>query len=545
MQAGYIRPLGRGLYSELPLGTRVIERLTRLIRFEMERVGGQEVRVPVVNPAELWKRGGRSEFLHRDIVRFADRDGHELLLAPSHEEAMVQLAKDALHSCRELPVFLFQFQTKFRDEEHTRFGMIRAKEFVMKDGYSFHRSTYDLNNFFPKVFAAYQRIFNRCRIEVTSAEAGVGFMGGEKAYEFLMPAENGDNTLVVCDHCGYRANRDIAKGIKEPVEAALEPSVEVHTPGCTTMGKLARALGLSRNRLAKPLVYRYRDGFVVAVVRGDYELSEEKLSNHLGAPLYGLASPDELAALGLVPGFISPVGRDDLLVVVDDAVASSPNLVFGANRRDYHMLNVNFARDYVTERVADIAQVNNHDRCLQCHRQMRTQRTIEVGNIFKLGDFYTRRLGLQMQDERGRWFHPHMGSYGIGLGRLLSCVVESNADDRGLRWPEALAPFQVYLMGIGSSPGVKRVVDAIYQEIPDETLLDDRSESTGVRFKDADLLGIPWRVVVAPQLLGKGVVELQSRWNGDRREIAVEAVARTIVRNLPDAQGAEVSRHVG
>ncbi len=514
IQAGYIRPLGQGLFSELHLATRVLSRIKRVIRHEMDGLGGQEVKVPLVNPYDIWRRGGRAAFVRRGMVRFSDRDGHDLVLSPSHEEAMVQLVKDSLHSYRDLPVFLYQFQTKYRDEERARSGLIRAKEFVMKDGYSFHRSTYELNNFFPKMFAAYERIFRRCGISCVSAESGVGFMGGEKAFEFLMPSSSGDDVVIICDNCGYRANREIAKGIKETTDEPLRETELVETPGCTTMGKLATTLGVSPARLAKALVYRTQGGFVMAVVRGDYGISEEKLSKILRKPILGLAGASDLESLDLIPGFLSPIGREDLTVVVDDLIARSHNLVYGANTMNRHLVNGNFGRDFFSETIADIAQVNRSDRCLQCHSPLRAERAIEVGNIFKLGDFYTRRLNLQVQDERGKRLYPHMGSYGIGLGRLLSCIVEAHADDRGIRWPEILAPYRVYLMGIGKSPAVKRFVESLYCEFEDEILLDDRLESPGVKFKDADLLGIPLRVVVSPQLLEKREVELQERSTG-------------------------------
>ena len=533
IKAGYIRPLGRGLVSELPLATRVIGAIVAIIRDEMERLGGQEVSVPLINPFEIWRRGGRDSYLNKDMIRFSDRDGHKLTLAPSHEEAMVQLVKDALHSYRDLPLFLYQFQTKFRDEDRVRSGLIRAKEFIMKDGYSFHRTTFELNNFFPKMFSAYQRIFARCGIECLSAESGVGYMGGQKAYEFLMPAESGDNTVVICDSCGYQATSDIAMSIKEiNSDEKMKELESAETPGCTTMKSLAKHLGVDTSRLAKVLVYRVGSGFAMAVVRGDYDISVEKLSTHLKSPVYGLASAGDLESLELIPGYLSPIGREDMPVVVDDAISQSRNLVYGSNRKDIHLLNGNYDRDFSTNLVCDIAQVNTKDRCLQCHSSLRAERAIEVGNIFKLGDLYTRRMNLQVQDERSNRLFPIMGSYGIGLGRLLSCIVEANSDDRGIRWPEHLAPYRLFLMGIGKSLSVKRYVEDIYQQFEDETLLDDRLESPGVKFQDADLLGIPLRIVVSPGLLEKNKVELQERLTDRKWQVPADRLASVLLERI-------------
>ena len=507
---------------------RVFEKLTRIISREMDGLGGQEVRVPLVNPLDLWRQGGRADFVSRDMVKFIDRDGHDLVLAPSHEEAMVQLVRDSLHSYRDLPTFLYQYQTKFRDEEHTRSGLIRAKEFIMKDGYSFHRTPHELNNFFPKVFAAYERIFASCGITCLSAESGVGYMGGEKAYEFLMVSDSGDDTVIICDNCGYRANRGIAKSIKEINQEESLPVERVHTPGCVTMRKLAKQLDVRRERLAKAMLYRTSGGFVMAVVRGDYEVCKEKLANYLGRPIYGLASFSDIEALDLVPGYLSPIGRDDLNVVVDDAIARSNNLVYGANAADYHIANGNFGRDFFTEQIADIVFVKRNDRCLQCHHEMRRERAIEVGNIFKLGDFYTRKMGFDVQSERAGRIYPHMGSYGIGLGRLLSCVVEAHCDERGICWPEQLAPYKVYLMGIGKSAAVKRYVESLYSDIADNALIDDRLESPGVKFRDAELLGIPLRIVVSPQLLEKGQVEFCERHSGKQWQESAENVREVL-----------------
>lgn len=523
-QGGYIRSLGHGLYSYLPMGNIVFDRLKAVIKEEMDGLGGQEVRVPLVNPYSIWRRGGRLDYVDRDMIRFEDRTGRRLVLSPSHEEAMVELVRRGIDSYRDLPIFLYQFQAKFRDEARVRSGLIRAKEFVMKDAYSFHRTYYDLNNFFPRVFAAYRRIFERCGVPVISAESGVGYMGGEKAYEFLMPSDNGDDRILVCDSCGYRANAEIAKSIKEVRHEEPQNTEPVQTGMPTRMASLSESLGVPRSRLAKSLVYRTGRGLVMAVVRGDYEISVEKLAGVLRTPVLSLATDRELEAAGLSAGNVSPLGVSGVKVIADDAVAKTPNLVFGANIDGSHVLNVNVGRDFVPDVMADIAQANEGDRCLQCHGTLRQTRAIELGNIFKLRDFYSRAMDLSFQADNGERAHPHMGSYGIGMGRLISAVVEANADGNGFVWPDQLTPFGAYLMGIGASPAVHRIVEKLHDAFPSHMLLDDRHESPGVKFKDMDLLGIPLRVVVGPKALADGNVELYDRRLNRTTAVPVDAV---------------------
>ncbi len=512
IQGGFIRPLGQGLFSFLPLGIQVLEKIKQVVREELNALGGQEVQVPLVNPMDIWNKSGRSQFIGRDMVRFEDRTGKKLVLSPTSEEAMVELSQLSLKSYRDLPVFLYQFQIKFRDEEKVRCGLVRAKEFLMNDGYSFHRSYSDLNNFFPKIFAAYEKIFERCNIPFLTAEAGVGYIGGSKAYEFLMPVDYGDDLVLTCDACGYRANREVAVGIKDHPAGNPLPMEEVETPGIVTMDELSAFLKVRKTSLAKTMVYRLRDGFVMAVVRGDYDVSIEKLSRFLEKQVIRLAHEEELTELGLNPGYLSPVGIDPPVpVIADDTVANSPNLVFGGNREGYHYINVNFGRDFETEHVGDIVSLRGDNRCIQCGELLQEIRAMELGNIFKMGDIYTRDMGLVFKDDNDRYVYPSMGSYGIGIGRLMAAVVEGNSDDKGIIWPPHLSPYAVFLMGIGRSFKVDRIVDKIYETMPSSILCDDRKESPGVKFKDADLIGIPLRIVVSAKHLADEKVELHDR----------------------------------
>ncbi|MBN2552158.1 MAG: proline--tRNA ligase, partial [Spirochaetales bacterium] len=510
-RAGFVRRMAQGLYSFLPLGMRVLQNIQRIIAEEMRSLGGQEIYVPVVTPSEIWRHSGRFSWIS-ELASFRDRHGKELVISPTHEEAFVELVRETLSSYRELPQFLYQFQIKFRDEERPKDGLVRTKEIYMHDAYSFHRSYQDLNNFFPKTFSAYKRVFDRCGIQTFAGEGGVGYIGGEKSYEFLMPTDSADHAIILCDKCRYCASKEVAVGGKKYFREEEKALETVHTPGCTTIDELSEFLGVPKERTAKSLVYDTPQGLVMAIVRGDYDLGLEKLSTYLKYPAYRQAGDEELAAAGLVPGYLSPIGADrQIRVVVDDAVARSNNLVYGANRPEYHLLNGNFGRDFSSQDVADIALTRDEKICLQCGGTLREIQALEVGHIFKLGDTYTRTMNLSYQDERGAAAYPHMGCYGVGLGRLMDAVVRTNHDDRGILWPVSLAPFQVHLMSVGKSLSVKRAAEELHHELGDRALYDDRGDSPGVKFTDADLIGIPLRIVVGAARLAEGKVEIKER----------------------------------
>ncbi|HOV37666.1 MAG TPA: proline--tRNA ligase [Spirochaetales bacterium] len=529
LKGGFIRPMGQGLYGILPLGLRVLRNIERIIREEMNVLGGQELSVPLVTPREYWKRSGRDFWIDKGMVRFMDRYGKELVISPTHEEAVVEILKSSLNSYRDLPLFLYQFQLKFRDEEKPRQGLIRAKEFLMKDGYSFHRSYADLNNFFPRMYAAYMRIFNRCGVPVIAAEAGVGYMGGERSFEFLMPFEHGDDTVVECTSCDYKANRDVAIAEKEYEVEPLKDMEEVRTPGCSSMEALSQFLGVSKRGLAKTMAYQTPQGLALAVVRGDYEVNIEKLRRTLNMPILGLASSEQLIEAGFVPGYLSPLGISaGVVLVVDDLVANSSNLIYGGNKPDIHFRNVNYGRDYDGGIVGDISGVKEGSTCRFCGQPLKFTRCLELGHIFKLGDYYSRTMELSFQEERGNRAYPFMGAYGIGVERLMAAVVEANQDERGIVWPVALAPFRVFLLAIGKSVTVRRTAMQINESLKDIVLYDDREESPGVKFKDADILGIPLRIVVSAQGIQEGYVEVRERRTGITVKVEKNAIMTVI-----------------
>ncbi len=538
-RGGFIRPLSQGLYSFLPLGLRVVSRLTELIRREMRALDGQEVLLPLVNPLELWQRSGRAALAADDLVGFRDASGRDMVLAPTHEEAMVALVKSVVTSYRQLPVFLFQFQTKYRNEARPRGGLLRTREFVMSDGYSFHRSATELNNFLPRVFAAYERIFAACRIPVITAEAAVGMMRGERSFEFLMPSEVGDDRVIRCECCGYAANAEVAVGTLNRPTGEPRPLTTVPSHGAVTMGELTSELGCGKEALTKTMVYSNGDELVLAVVRGDQEVSGEKLERVLATPGLRLADRDELALYGLDARAIGPLDLPlDLLeldvrvrIVVDDVVASTPNLVVSSSESGIHFVDVNFGRDFESDLVHDISRVLPGARCANCAHELVQQRVVELGNVFKLGDYYSRKLRLTLSDSRGRRFYPQTGAYGIGIGRLLASIAESNHDRRGLDWPPGLPPYPILLMGIGHSAKVASLLEALHDELGDTFLYDDRRESISTKFRDADLMGIPMRLIVSPRTLEEGKAEILERGSTSVRSVSVANV-RAVVAEL-------------
>ncbi len=508
--------LGQGLISYLPMGKKVLDNLKVLIAREMHDLGGEEFLVPLVNPISIWDKSGRSRLKDNPLVTFKDVQGRTLVLASTHEEAAVELARSTVLSYRDLPLFIYQFQTKFRDETKTRLGLVHAKEFIMKDAYSFHRSYADLNNFFPKVFNSYVRIFQKCNIPILPAESGVGIMGGSKAYEFHFPHEQGRDVVMVCPSCGYKANRSVAVGVKLSKPEALKGLKRIKINGSPDSNSLSENLNLPLSKMIKPRVYESEEGPIMAVVRGDYDVSLDKLSAVLGFLATTPASYETLKTYHLLPGHISPVyPPEGVRVIVDDVVINTPNLVLGNNKGGMHYVNANFGRDFDLPPSADIAQLNKGDLCFDCGQELGAHSAIEMGNIFKLDDYYTKRMRFSFENDKGKKVFPYMGAYGMGLGRLMTCIAEANRDEQGLIWPLGLAPYAYYLMGIGHSPRISQAVDELAEELGTDTVIvDDRVESIGVKFRDAALIGIPLRIVVGRSFLENDELELKDRKTG-------------------------------
>jgi prolyl-tRNA synthetase len=537
VRAGYVRQLGSGIYSLLPLGFRVNKRVEQVIREEMDRIGSQELEMPVVHPADIWKASGRYQAIGPELTRFKDRNERDMVLAMTHEEVIGLLLADVVKSYRQLPVMLYHFQTKWRDEPRARGGLIRVREFVMKDAYSCDRDEAGLDASYEAQKGAYIRIFERLGLETKIVASDVGIMGGSQAHEFMVLNPAGEDVLVLCDACGYAANRQVARTPRaEPVTEDQLPREEVATPGTTTIATLAAFLGIGEDRTAKAAFFVAGDGrLVTAIVRGDHEVNETKLANAVGATT-GLrpATVDEIKAAGMEPGYGSPVGARNTLVVVDELVARSPNLVAGANREGHHYRNVNVGRDFTADLTAEITNVQEGDPCPVCGSPVRLENGIEVGNIFKLGTKFTDAAGATYLGEDGREHPIVMGSYGIGVGRNVACIVEAHHDDKGIIWPEEVAPYSAHLVAIGANrdPQVAEVAEHLYQLSLDagrEILYDDRDESPGVKFTDAELLGMPWILTVSPRSLAAGGVEVTERATGERATRSIDE-AEAIIR---------------
>ena len=526
LRAGYVRQLGAGIYSLLPLGFRVNKRVEQVIREEMNAIGGQEMEMPVVHPADLWRETGRYDVIGPEMARFKDRADRDMVLAMTHEEVVADLLRDIVKSYRQLPFIVYHFQTKFRDEPRSRGGLIRVREFVMKDSYTCDRDEAGLDTAYWAHHRAYTRIFERLGLETVAVSSDVGMMGGSLAHEFMFLNPAGEDVLVLCGSCGYAANRQVAPTVgQEPAAEDLLPVEEVETPGATTIDSLAAFLDVPTSRTAKAAFFMTGDGrFVVAIVRGDHDVNETKLVNAIKAT-GGMrpAQVDEIKARGMEAGYGSPIGARDAVVVVDTLAARSPNLVAGANRPGFHLRNVNVPRDYTPDVIADLASVREGDPCPDCGRPVILRNGIEVGNIFKLGTKYTEALGAEYLGEDGERHPIVMGSYGIGLGRNVACIVEAHHDEKGIAWPAEVAPYRAHLVAIGGNkdPRVvetaERLHDLAAATGPDhEILYDDRDESPGVKFTDAELLGMPWIITVSPRSLAAGGAEVTNRATGER-----------------------------
>ena len=544
LRAGFIRQLAAGIFSYLPLAKRSIGKVERILREEMDAAGGQEVSMPVVQPSDAWERSGRYSTTGQELVRLRDRRNREMVLAMTHEEIVAGLAASEVDSYQKLPRLVYQIQTKFRDDPRPRAGLIRAREFTMKDAYSLDRDEAGLDRQYGTLYDAYFSIFARCGLPALAVGADVGIMGGSMAHEFMYLTPVGEDTILICDSCGYKANRQVARFCKPITEAGEQGPVEkVATPGANTIEALARALEIPASGTAKALfAVATIDGserFVFAVVRGDTELNETKLANAVGASGLRPALYEEVRAVGAEPGYGSPLGVEGALVVVDDAIPASPNLVAGANEEGFHFLNVNYGRDFVADVIADIAAANDGSPCPECENAMRAMRGVEVGNIFKLGTRYSEAFGASFLDGDGRRKPVVMGSYGIGLGRLLACIAEEHHDENGLVWPISVAPYHVHIV----TDRAGELADGLYDTLVSagvEVLYDDSRESLGAKFKDADLIGVPVRLTLTPRSLENGGVEIKTRHSSESYVVPIEE-AVTAVRSEVSHLQAEIA----
>ena len=536
VRGGYVRPVSAGIYSLLPTGQRVVAKIEEIIREEMNKIDGQEVLMPVVLPAELWEESGRYGSVGAELLRFRDRNNKPMILGMTHEEAVVQLARTELTSYRQLPAMLYQIQTKYRDEARPRAGMIRVREFTMKDAYSFHTDQADLEKYYARCHEAYVRIFQRLGMKnVLSIEANSGMMGGAVSHEFMALCDCGEDTIFYSPDRNYRANREVAYAAWKFEKPAEElPLEKVHTPNCKTIEEVADFLKVKAENTGKVVFYQnaITGELICALIRGDFEVNESKLANAAMAPELKFADDESILNAGCVPGFASIIGIDakKMKMIVDRSVAESGNLVVGANEADYHYINFNYSRDCDVNAsiVTDIATVREGDPCPLSGEPLKMERGIEVGNIFQLGTKYSKPMNCNYLDVNGKSHPMVMGCYGIGVGRAMASVIEQSNDEYGPIWPISIAPWQVEVVAIGyDKPEVKAAADKIYEDLQAagvEVLFDDRGEKPGFMFSDADLLGIPFRVVVSPKTMAENVAEFRRRDCRDAERIALDAV---------------------
>ena len=532
VRAGFIRQVSRGVYDYFPLALRVIRKIEQIVREEMNRAGAQELLMPITAPAELWQESGRWEMYGKELLRFKDRNERDFCLGPTHEEIVTDLVRRSVRSYRELPFNLYQIQTKFRDEPRPRFGLMRGREFIMKDAYSFHTDVEDCRREYDNMYQTYKRIFSRCGLRFRPVEADTGTIGGSQSHEFQVLAESGEDAIVSCNTCDYAANVEKAevKATRPTGRDIAEesPKLEkVSTPGKKSVAEVAEYLKLPSENFIKTLVYRTDSGeFVAVLARGDHEVNELKLKTVLGCREIALADEASVAtAIGVAPGFLGPIGLK-LRVLADLSVHGMRAAVTGANEPNAHFINVDQERDFTPTVFADLRLAIAGDPCPRCeHGRLEAHRGIEVGQVFYLGTKYSVAMGATYLDAEGRERPIEMGCYGIGVSRLVAAAIEQNHDANGIIWPFSVAPFQVLLLPINyKDQSIREATDNLYGELQKhgvEVLLDDRDERPGVKFKDADLVGIPLRVTIGAKGLDKGCLELRLRRDGKTEEVPV------------------------
>lgn len=547
LRAGLVRFLGSGLYSYLPLGWRVARKIETILHEEMKAIDAQEMLMPVMHPAELWQATGRWESVGPALMRLQDRSGRDYVLAMTHEEVVTELARREVQSYRDMPRVIYHIQTKIRDEPRPRGGLLRAREFRMKDAYSLDTDTDGLDAFYPRIVAAYHRIFARCDLHAIAVEADTGIMGGADSHEFMLPHSSGEDTLIRCVDCGYAANVEKATFRLPPVETLLpEEPQPIATPGCETIADVATFVGVPTSQTLKAVFYtKDETELIFVVIRGDLEVNETKLCNVLDGGELRPATDEEIRAAGADPGYASPVelrvrethGGPGVLVIADRSIEVGNNFVAGANRPGYHLTGVNYPRDFAVTLLADIAQAQTGYLCPHCDGTLATETAIELGHCFKLGTRYSEAVGATYLDKEGHERPIVMGSYGIGVGRLMAAVIETHHDEHGIVWPPSLAPFDVYLLVLGADEAVRAQAETIYTQLREtglEVLYDDREERAGVKFADADLIGCPTRATVSKRSLKAGGVELKARWAAERNVVPQDSLVEQVQQMLKD-----------
>ena len=534
LRAGLIRKVAAGIYTYLPLGLRIIRKVEQIVREEMNRAGAQELLMPIASPAELWRETGRWDYYGKELIRFKDRHERDFCLGPTHEEVITDLFRREVRSYRQLPLNFYQIQTKFRDEIRPRFGLMRGREFIMKDAYSFDKDEAAARLSYQKMYDAYHRIFARCGLNFRAVEADTGLIGGTSSHEFMVLADTGEETVVYSEPGAYAANVERAEVLPPNDESkeTLLPLRRVHTPGCRTIEEVTKFLKVDASKLVKTLLYSTGSETVAVLIRGDHDANEIKLKRLLGVTDLELAGPATVEKVTGAPvGFAGPVGLN-VRIVADHAVKASANIVVGGNQLDTHLVDVNCPRDFRVEQFADLRNARAGDPSPRKDGILKTTKGIEVGHVFMLGTKYSQAMNASFLDPSGKECLAVMGCYGVGIGRTAAAAVEQNHDDKGIVWPFPIAPFHVHLISLGQSPTVIDAATKVYAELEAvglEVLWDDRDERAGVKFNDADLIGAPYQVIVGDKGLAEGLLEVKSRNSGVKTRLVPTDVAPGIL----------------
>jgi len=540
LRSGMIRKVAAGIYSYLPLGLRVIRKVEHIIREEMNRIGAQEVLLPVLSPAELWKETERWNFYGKELIRCQDRHNRDFCLGPTHEEVVTDLFRREVRSYRQLPLTLYQIQTKFRDEIRPRFGLMRGREFIMKDAYSFDQIEEESRKNYQAMYEAYHRIFTRTGLQFRAVEADTGLIGGTSSHEFMVLANTGEELIVFDPKSSYAANVERAEVAPDmtshPVESP-QPLNKVSTPHAKTVEEVCRVLNTTSDRVVKTLLYTAADKSLIAVlIRGDHQANEVKIQRHLDIHELTLATPESVQAFTNAPtGFAGPIGLHGIKILADHAVERLNNFIVGANEADMHYVNANRERDFTIDAIGDFRQAQSGDPSPHSHAKLETARGIEVGHVFMLGTKYSEKMGATYLDSQGAEHFAVMGCYGIGVGRAVAAAIEQNHDDRGIIWPTPIAPFHIHLIPVTNSEQVQKVTQTLYAELQQaniEVLLDDRDERAGVKFNDADLIGAPFQAIIGDKGLANGTIDLKERRSGEKTTVLPSQLTKHIQEKL-------------
>lgn len=537
-QAGFIAQIAAGIYSFLPLGWRVLKKVDQIIREEFEKRGVQDLLMPIIHPAHLWEETGRAESMKDIIARFESKRGQDLLIAPTHEETVSDLARRSISSYKDLPVIVNQNQLKFRDEIRVQGGILRTREFIMQDAYSFDRDSEGMKKSYQLMKEAYTAIFERMGVKTVSVAADSGAMGGSGSEEFMVLADVGEDRIVICEECGYKANLEKATSLVEqiPQEKELKSLKKVEGKGIIGVEALAEFLQIDPKQTTKTLIFQTERGVVAAAVRGDYDVNEVKLKNHLKVQHLSLASAESIKQLtGAEVGYAGPIGLPSSAQVIGDlSLSGRTNFECGGNETNFHLINVNFERDLPTPQFIDIRSVKSGDRCVQCQKaSLQLEHGIEVGHIFQLGRRYSQDMHIEFADEQGQIRPVEMGCYGIGMSRVIAAAVEQSHDEKGIIWPKGICPFQAHLIGLNldQDPSLRKKAEKLYRTLQSkgtEVLFDDRDLSPGKKFADSDLIGIPVRVTISSRSLEKGGVEWKERNASDLRILSEEDLLKRL-----------------